>query len=58
MKKPTIAPKVTALTETNVAKTKLRSLRPMRSMVAIRSLKPKTIVAKMDLKVDQVIETN
>lgn len=32
------------------AKTKAKSLRPMRSMVAIRSLKPKTAVAAMVLK--------
>jgi len=45
-----------ATVETTVTKTKLRSLRPMRSMVAIRSLKPKTLVAKMDLKTEQIIE--
>jgi hypothetical protein len=31
-------------------KTKPKSLRPMRSMVAVRSLKPKTHVATMVLK--------
>lgn len=30
--------------------TKLKSLRPMRSMLAVRSLKPKTIVASMTVK--------
>ena len=34
------------------AKTKGKSLRPMRSMVAVRSLKPKTGVATMILKTE------
>lgn len=37
------------------AKTKAKSLRPMRSMVAVRSLKPKTNVATL-LKVEEVQE--
>ena len=30
-----------------LAKTKIKSLRPMRSLVAVRSLKPRTQVAQM-----------
>ena len=37
-------------------KSKNRSLRPMRSMVAVRSLKPKTAVAAMTLKVEGMEE--
>lgn len=35
-------------------KTKPKSLRPMRSMVAVRSLKPKTGVASMNLKGEEM----
>lgn len=38
------------------AKTKGKSLRPMRSMVAVRSLKPKTGVATMILKPEAAAE--
>jgi hypothetical protein len=40
-------------TEKKCLKTKPKSLRPMRSMVAVRSLKPKTHVAQMILKTDE-----
>jgi hypothetical protein len=40
------------------AKKKPKSLRPMRSMVAVRSLKPKTIVANMELKAEEMMERN
>lgn len=36
--------------EKTIPKAKAKSLRPMRSLVATRSLKPKTIVATMNLK--------
>ncbi len=35
-------------------KAKAKSLRPMRSMVAVRSLKPRTAVATMNLKSEEV----
>lgn len=35
-----------------------QSLRPMRSMVAVRSLKPKTTVATMTMKVEEMVERN
>lgn len=38
------------------AKTKPKSLRPMRSMVAVRSLKPKTGVATMIVKPEEMME--
>lgn len=38
-------------------KSKPRSLRPMRSMVAVRSLKPKTVVATM-AKTEEMVERN
>jgi hypothetical protein len=34
-------------------KTKPKSLRPMRSLVASRSFKPKTLVASMPLKLEE-----
>lgn len=37
-------------------KSKPKSLRPMRSMVAVRSLKPKTGVANMVLKSEEMVE--
>ena len=39
-------------------KTKPKSLRPMRSMVAVRSLKPKTAVAHMTVKSEEMVERN
>lgn len=39
-------------------KQKPKSLRPMRSMVALRSLKPKTTVATMNLKPEIQMERN
>jgi hypothetical protein len=41
-----------------LTKTKQKSLRPMRSMVAVRSLKPKTIVAHMEAKSEEMSERN
>ncbi len=35
-------------------KTKPKSLRPMRSLVASRSFKPKTLVANMNLKTEEL----
>ncbi|WPU64051.1 hypothetical protein [Peredibacter starrii] len=40
------------------AKTKPKSLRPMRSMIAVRSLKPKTAVATMVMKSEEMSERN
>lgn len=40
------------------AKTKPKSLRPMRSMIAVRSLKPKTGVATMMVKPEEMAERN
>ncbi|WP_408097060.1 hypothetical protein ACJVC5_18660 [Peredibacter sp. HCB2-198] len=39
-------------------KSKPKSLRPMRSMVAVRSLKPKTGVATMIVKPEEMSERN
>lgn len=39
-------------------KSKPKSLRPMRSMVAVRSLKPKTIVAGMMVKTEELNPRN
>lgn len=39
-------------------KTKPKSLRPMRSMIAVRSLKPKTGVATMIVKAEEMSERN
>ena len=47
--KETIDTKNVSLEKLN-AKTKPKSLRPMRSMVAVRSFKPKTAVATMAVK--------
>lgn len=35
-----------------------QSLRPMRSMVAVRSLKPKTTVATMTMRSEELVERN
>lgn len=40
--------------ENKTLKSKPKSFRPMRSMVAVRSLKPKTHVAQLVLKADEV----
>ena len=45
--KETVDPKFLPLEKLNATKTKPKSLRPMRSMVAVRSLKPKTGVAQL-----------
>ena len=45
--KSTVTTKHTALERTLGTRKKPKSLRPMRSMVAVRSLKPKTVVAGM-----------
>lgn len=39
-------------------KTKPKSLRPMRSMVAVRSFKPKTVVAAMPIKASEQLQAN
>jgi hypothetical protein len=55
--KETIDPKTQPLEKLN-PKAKLKSLRPMRSMVAVRSLKPKTGVATMIVKPEEMTERN
>lgn len=55
--KTPVDPKFLSL-EKFAAKKKPKSLRPMRSMVAVRSLKPKTTVAHMDLKAEEMVERN
>jgi hypothetical protein len=47
--KETVDPKFLPLDKLN-AKSKPKSLRPMRSLVAVRSLKPRTGVAAMAVK--------
>lgn len=44
--------------EVTIAKAKLRSLRPMPSLMARRSFKPKTIVAHMIVKHDESAKSN
>lgn len=55
--KDTVDTKSPALEKLNT-KQKPRSLRPMRSMVAVRSFKPKTGVATMVVKSDELQERN
>lgn len=55
--KETVDTKIQSLEKIN-PKSKLRSLRPMRSMVAVRSLKPKTGVATMVVKAEELSERN
>lgn len=55
--KETVDPKFLSLEKLNT-KTKPKSLRPMRSMVAVRSLKPKTGVAQMIVKAEEMVERN
>lgn len=55
--KETVETKTPALEKLNT-KSKLRSLRPMRSMVAVRSFKPKTGVATMVVKAEELQERN
>jgi hypothetical protein len=45
--KSTVSPKNTTAERALGTRKKPKSLRPMRSMMAVRSLKPKTIVASM-----------
>ena len=52
--KETFDSKIVSLEKLN-QKTKPKSLRPMRSMVAVRSLKPKTTVAGLALKIEDQI---
>lgn len=52
--KETFDTKLISLEKLN-QKTKPKSLRPMRSMVAVRSLKPKTGVANMSSKSEEQI---
>lgn len=55
--KESVETKTPALEKLN-AKQKPRSLRPMRSMVAVRSFKPKTGVATMVVKGEELQERN
>jgi hypothetical protein len=50
--KVTTVSKFTQLDKQISAKKKQKSLRPMRSMVAVRSFKPKTSVAALSSKVE------
>lgn len=56
--KETIDQKSISLEKINTVKTKTKSLRPMRSMVAVRSLKPKTGVASLVLKAEEQVTRN
>lgn len=51
--KETVDPKFLPVEKLN-PKTKPKSLRPMRSMVAVRSLKPKTNVATLVMKEEEM----
>jgi hypothetical protein len=55
--KETLDPKNFPIERTIVAP-KPKSLRPMRSMVAVRSLKPKTVVATLAAKPEEMSERN
>lgn len=57
MKKEIIETKIINLDKLP-AKTKQKSLRPMRSMVATRSFKPKTTVAALAPKMNEMAEQN
>jgi hypothetical protein len=52
--KETFDTKIISLEKLN-QKTKPKSLRPMRSMVAVRSLKPKTTVASLNSKMEEQV---
>lgn len=54
--KETIETKSYSLEKTTNTKSKPKSLRPMRSLVATRSFKPKTTVTNFVLKGDELIE--
>lgn len=58
MKTKNFEPKLNSPESVMPLKQKPRSLRPMRSMVAVRSLKPQTAVASMNLKPEVQIEKN
>lgn len=53
--KDTVDTKIASLDKITLKK-KPKSLRPMRSMVAVRSLKPKATVATMIVKSDEMVE--
>ncbi|MFP5385260.1 MAG: hypothetical protein ACLGHN_04230 [Bacteriovoracia bacterium] len=55
--KEVIDPKFVSLEKLN-QKSKPKSLRPMRSMVAVRSLKPRTNVATLTVKTEGMEERN
>lgn len=55
--KETLDPKMISLDKLN-PKAKPKSIRPMRSMMAVRSLKPRTGVASMAVKVQEEILRN
>ncbi len=52
--KETFDTKIISIEKLN-QKTKPKSLRPMRSMVAVRSLKPKTTVASLNSKIEEQV---
>lgn len=54
--KEIIDTKIISLDKLNT-KSKPKSLRPMRSMVAVRSLKPKTQVATLAMKVENELRS-
>lgn len=56
-KETIVAPNFENLDKLNV-KSKPKSLRPMRSMMAVRSLKPKTGVATMIVKPEEMSQRN
>lgn len=49
-----VSTKPTAIERTLGTKKKPKSLRPMRSMVAVRSLKPQTVVAQVKQETETV----
>lgn len=55
--KETVDPKFIAPEKLNT-KTKTKSLRPMRSLMAVRSFKPKTTVAQMNVKAEEFAGRN
>jgi hypothetical protein len=50
--KTTLSPKTPAIDGALGTRKKTKSLRPMRSMVAVRSLQPKTVVAKLKVEAE------
>jgi len=52
--KETLAPKTQIIEKATTLSTQIKSLRPMRSLIAKRSFKPKTIVADLVNKEAQI----